>query len=247
MVVVADGQKIEFLHINQRFQAVIDVLPDLVVGHLLDDALLLIRQKHHQIEVAHRILAERRVASDHRLWEVVDRVVLIVGEEVVIGPVLVKHVLVVLIEGSLLIVGGEQSSLVGLRGVVILVILVEERGWVVVLAEGSVVVIVVLIVAEDVIAGVGVIEHASALLPHSVIVIVVGLSEDASVGVVVVILAEDVIGAIIWSGVICMSRWLLLLAPNRLVLLFVLVLLLVPKMLPVGCAPKVLPRLLLNI
>lgn len=224
----------------------IDVLPDLIVGHLLDDSLLLIRQKRHQIEVAHRILTERRVASDDRLGEVVDRVVLVVGEEVVIGPVLVKHALVVLIEGSLLIVGGEQSSLVGLRGVVVLVILVEERGWVVVLAEGSVVVIVVLIVAEDVIAGVGVSEHASALLlPHSVIV-VVGLSEDASVGVVVVILAEDVIGAIIWSGVICMSRLLLLLAPNRLVLL-VLVLLLVPKMLPVGCAPKVLPRLLLNI
>lgn len=204
MVVVADGQKIEFLHINQRFQAVIDVLPDLVVGHLLDDSLLLIRQKRHQIEVAHWVLAERRVASDHRLGEVVDRVVLVVGEEVVIGPVLVKHALVVLIEGSLLIVGGEQSSLVGLRGVVVLVILVEERGWVVVLAEGSGVVIGVGIVAEDVIAGVGVIEHASALLPHRVVIVVVGLSEDASVGVVVVILAEDVIGAIIWSGVICM-------------------------------------------
>lgn len=226
----------------------INVLSDLVVGHLLDEALLLIRQKSHQIEVVHWVLSEWRVASDHRLGEGVDRIVLIVGEEVVVGPVLVKHVLVVLIEGSLLIVGGEQSSLVGLRGVIILIILVEEGGWVVVLCEGGVVVIVVRIVAEDVIAGVGVIEHASALLPHCVvIVVVVLLAEDAGVGVgvVVVILAEDVIGGIIWSGVICIRKWLLLLTPNRLVL--GVLLLVVPKMLPAGCVPKVFPRLLLNI
>lgn len=91
-----------------------------------------------------------------------------------------------------------------LRGGVVLIVLVEKRGLLVVLVEGSVVVIVVLI-AEHVIAGVGVIEHAGALLPHRV-VIVVRLPEEPRVGVVVVVLAEDVIGGIIGSGVVCMWR-----------------------------------------
>lgn len=171
----------------------------------MHEALLLLRRQGQEIEVVHRILGEGRIGSNHRLREVVARIDLVglIGEEGIVGFVLVKHgVLVVLVEGSLLIVGVEESSLCLLWEGVVLVVLVEEWGLLVVLREGSVVVIVVLIVAEDVIAGVCVIEDASSL-PHCVVIVVL-LSEEAGVGVVVVVLSKDIIGGIIGSGIVCM-------------------------------------------
>lgn len=107
LVVVSNGQKIEFLYVDQRLQAVVDVLAYLIVGHFLHEAPLLVGMKGQQIEIAHWILGEWRIGSDHRLREGVGRIDLVVGEEVIVGPVLVKHVLVVLVEGGLLIIGSE--------------------------------------------------------------------------------------------------------------------------------------------
>lgn len=182
----------------------IDVLPYLFVGHLPYHLLLLLRGKGHEIEVVHWILREERIGSNHRLRVIVNGIHLIVliGEEVIVGFVLVEHgVLVVLVEGSLLIICIEDSCLRGLGEGVVLIILVEVCRLLVILCERSGVVIVVLIVAKDVIAGVCVIEHTSPL-PHCVVIVVL-LSEDASIGVGVVVLSKNIIAGITRCGIVC--------------------------------------------